>query len=468
MPTMRVRAFPVAAAILGLVLSGCVSAPQTHLASDLQSKDAEILAFGPPVVVDPSRVGREPSLIVDQRGAFYICSYRGVGDGTDVWRSQDGQHFDFIGQEVHPFLPVVRSGQGDAGGGDCDLGVDEGGRVYLADLWEGSVSVSSTADQGSTWTGTSASVLAPPLDRPWILGGKQEEVFLSALQLTNIHGIIPGNPTTPAGGVWVVRSTDGGKTFPQQVLAVRNDEGLLFRSNLALYGDNLYFVYESNKYGTDGKSGELTLMLASSPDRGLTWQHFPIVHHAFVETGCFTTMIFPVIAADAKGNLYAAWALNNSETKRFDLVFSSSSDGGKTWTPPLILTDRPGTRAYPWITAGGTGRVGLIWYETNVTLAEGNDPQSGCSWANAGSANPEWFVHFGYSFNAVSADPTFNEVLLDPHAVHKGSLDRPFAELMQVRIDPQGRAAAAYVADVPEGNARPMFSLQSTGPSFLS
>ena len=43
---------------------------------------------------------------------------------------------------------------------------------------------------------------------------------------------------------------------------------------------------------------------------------------------------------------------------------------------------------------------------------------------------------------------------------HKGDLDRPYAEVLQVRFTPDGRAATAYVADVKEGTARPMFAIQ--------
>lgn len=412
-------------------------------------------------VVDATREGSEPSVLVAPDGSIFICGPRSLGNGSDLWVStDDGASFQYVGVPANsnaPLLPgpILRSGGGDLGGGDCDLAADAGGRVYLADLWGGGVSVASTTDQGATWRGVPASTVGAPMDRPWALGAANDEVYVTAAQIQGSGIEDQGLATPPAGGIWVARSTDGGQTFPQRVLAIGNENRLGLNSNLAGDDSNLYLMY-TKKVGT----GQLAVMVAVSANDGQTWDHRPVAQQAFFPNQCLSPLnIFPVVAADGVGGVYLAWVLQNPETDRADLFMASSFDSGETWTEPRLLTDREGTRAYPWIAARGPGQVGLVWYESNVTVLREQRDKVFCYQDMPSDA--AWNLHYALVESTPDAPPTVSEMLVQPEPVHVGDLERPYAEVLQVRFTPDGRAATAYVADVPEGTARPMFAIQA-------
>jgi hypothetical protein len=116
----------------------------------------------------------------------------------------------------------------------------------------------------------------------------------------------------------------------------------------------------------------------------------------------------PEVAVDAKtGKLYLAYEQRGAATPSTsppnpsDIVFRASSDGGKTWTKPLNITDDPADKHadqyYAGITVAPNGRVDVAWYDFR------NDPffspgQEG----NMGTAVGEryWDVYYSYSNDA--------------------------------------------------------------------
>jgi hypothetical protein len=350
----------------------------------------------------------------------------------------------------------VRSKTGDLGGGDCDVTVDEGGRSYLADLWVGGVSISSTSDGGSTWRGVPASIGMTPLDRPWITGGSKDEVFVTAAQ-PYVRMEDRGQDTPPLGDIWVARSTDGGLTFSPAVAAASNEARLSLNSNLARDGTNLYLMFAKKS-----SEGKLELVVAISRDSGSTWEQRVAATQGFFAGSCSSPLItFPVVATDGAHGVYLAWALENPATNRSDLFMASSADDGNTWKAPVLVTDHNGTRAFPWIAAQGPGRVGLAWYETNATFLTKNDAGT-CTW-NAPS-DAAWNLHYAFTTNAQAPEPAFHETLVQPKPIHIGQLGQYYAELLQLRYAKTGQAAIAYVADVAQGTARPMIAIEEMQP----
>lgn len=464
-PHLRGQLALVATAALVLV-PGCFG-PDSTIGPSSDNEEPQLAPFAV-TLIDKERFGSEPSVALGPGGSVFVCGPSGLGFGSDLWVSADeGASFRYVGTRVYtgapqtplwiPYTPVIRSGGGDLGGGDCDVGVDAGGRAYLVDLWLGGVSIASSGDRGATWTGLPVSTLPGVTDRPWVLGGDKDEVFVTASwggQGTNIEQY--GLNMPPAGGIWVARSTDGGQTFPHQALAAGNDHRLGLNSNIAQVGDDLYVMYAKKV-----AEGRFAIMVAASHDRGASWVQRSVTEQDFYAGQCFAPFnIFPVIAADDAGGVYVAWAYEDPRTDRFDLFMAASADGGETWNDPVRVTDRPGTRAFPWIAAQGPGRVGLVWYETNATIHRRTGDLYACNEEHP--ADAAWHLHYAFSANALDVTPTFTDILVQPEPVHVGELGRPYAEVLQVRFTADGRAATAYVADVPEGKARPMFAIQSS------
>jgi BNR repeat protein len=450
---------PLFLVIIIAIFAGCISTPDNLDPS--RNNPLGAVGLFRAVVVPRDSPGFEPGIAVASTGAFFLCAPNGAGFGTDLWRSLDeGTTFEYLGTPLAPGGPVVRSTTGDLGGGDCDMATDEGDRVYLVDLWGGSSSIVSSNDQGMTWSGAPLSQLRSPMDRPWAVGGLGDEVFVSGAQLQpsgfNNHGL----SAPPVGGIWVARSVDGGRTFPQQVLAVENAGRLDLNGNLVVGGGTLALLYTR-----EVSASRLALMVATSTDRGASWHSTTVAEQDFIPRACFPVMIFPVIAPGGDGALFLAWTLQNPATNRTDLFFASSPDG-QHWNAPRLLADREGTRLYPWISASPTGRVGVVWYESNVTTRyDWVDPLGPdgvqCEFKDAGDA--EWHLHYAWSDDAAAPSANFTESLVQPEILHRGPLGRPYAERIDLDFLPDGRAVVAYVGDVPQGTARLLVAVEAGG-----
>ncbi|MDE3057991.1 MAG: hypothetical protein KGJ59_08550, partial [Bacteroidota bacterium] len=112
----------------------------------------------------------EPRSAYDTSGNIYVAAIQGIPAGTDVWKSGDGgTTFTYLGQPDGAQAASAMLGRTPgAGGGDEDLAVGAGGRVYMASLWLGSVTMCNSTDGGMTWLANPVSTTVPLDDRQWI------------------------------------------------------------------------------------------------------------------------------------------------------------------------------------------------------------------------------------------------------------------------------------------------------------
>jgi hypothetical protein len=128
----------------------------------------------------------------------------------------------------------------------------------------------------------------------------------------------------------------------------------------------------------------------------------------------------PVIAVDSAGGIHVAFS--DGET----IFLISSADGGTTWNDPVAVNNKADEETAvalaPWIFAGDSGRVGLVWRGT------------------AGD------VYYSLTADAFAAQPVFNYVkITDPQK----SFNLPSAAL-----DPYGNANIVYGQAVLERQIR--------------
>lgn len=230
-----------------------------------------------------------------------------------------------------------------------------------------------------------------------------------------------------------------------------------------------------------------TLYLATSRDGGRTWTDstilsVPAASHRELD------LVFPVIAVDTAGGLYAAYS------DGFKVSYVSSTTHGSRWSKPFqINTDNRGTtpdkgRAdlFPWLVGGAAGKVDVVWYH-----GQGGDTSA---YRNPGTNDAThgttvWTVAFAQLFNATATDATgaarpavqANNEAISP-VIHKGSVcnngtvcgitgpgDRTLLDFFQVAIDSAGRADIAYASDVSSpGTANTVYTRQNSGLSALT
>lgn len=452
----------LALVVVATLLVGCLGRPAA------ETPPAAALRFLPPVVIEEGARGYETTLAVNGDGIVVVCSIRGVGRGTDLWVSEDGgESFSWVGMpQTKSAVPVRQSGA-EAGGGDCDVAADESGRFYVADLWVGGVSIASSTD-GRQWSGIPASILAAPLDRPWLAGGSDGEVFLTAAQLATTGFEQQNLSTPPPGGIWSARSTDAGRTFPDQQRVVDNERRILLNGNIARSPDGWLYIPFTRKIA----DGLLALDVAVSSDAGTSWRVERAAELPFVPRACAPLYLFPIAAAGDDGAVAVAWVLDNPSSGRYDLFVASSPDRGTTWLEPLLVTDRDGTRAFPALASGSGGRLAVAWFETptSARLEAVADPAAmvalDCAWSED-LEQAEWHVRLavlratGEGISVVAEGPVTSEPF------HRGPMGRPYGERFGLATLPDGRAAVVFPMDTPGGEARPVFVRQAAGATLL-
>jgi hypothetical protein len=145
-----------------------------------------------------------------------------------------------------------------------------------------------------------------------------------------------------AGGNWYFRSTDGGQTFPAtdaellSVFPIDAGQGSFLDVGT---GDEVYAVWTTN-----------SVVMRRSLDKGLTWDEareiIPVTSRNMpgISPRDRVRGGFPALASDRfpespySDNLYVAWT-DGRFGDATDILFSSSTDKGDTWSEPIVIND---------------------------------------------------------------------------------------------------------------------------------
>jgi hypothetical protein len=504
---MAVVAVMMSAALVLLMNIDSVSA-QMSVFSPNQELPLDYLApvGGPKGPVAFVVRGLEPSVRVDSQGTVYVSSIRGVPGGTDLHRwylAVDGP------PNTDQTLPFKYEGQPDncgiltngcaknvdnmtnpgvaPGGGDVDIAVNapDPPRTNVPNLGLVSLSLAPgvtaarSTNRGDNFT--TPNVLAALIggdDRQWIDG------IGSSLIYMNYHDVATFN-------IEVQRSNDGGQTyvngfgeaideqtFPEAgnvtPTSTANIAGRIQvdRSSCSTRG-SLYqiFVAPDNVTENTGGMPMRSVYVGVSNDVRNGQRVFTFTDHKVFTSPLDwlgakngTDNIFPALAVDGLGYLYAVWSDNSN------IFLSSSGNQGKTWTIPVQVNQAPtvgNANVFPWVAADSNGHVVVVWIGDNMvgnsndrgTLEPGHPMSQGAACKSGNTCMQqwaEWNVYMAESVNGHSSTPTFLQYQTSDHVIHRGTVstgglgggaDRSLADLFQVSLDPQSRANMAFSDD---------------------
>ncbi len=381
----------------------------------------------------------EPEIKIDIFGNIYITAIHGVPGGVDLWKSTDkGATFVYLGEpdgaQDKCGVQGTSACTAGAGGGDDSIDVSSGGYLYISSLYLGGTTLSTSFDggvggaaPGQAWQVNPAANGNPPVpvnDRQWVAAYGPQTVYMT-------FDNAPVN-----AGIWFTKSTDAGKTFSLPV-NLTGGAGTIRRSNnLAVdqYNGNLYTTYTPTNLPNQ-------LNLLKSTDGGNTWTISTIYTGP---AGSSVENAFPIIAVDRGGNVHVVFTRSTGLTARTNahVFLMSSADQGATWLPPVQVDSGANTQStvMPWIVAGSPGVVDITWY--------------GSSSASPDAPPYDWHVFFAQTTNALSASPTFTQVVAVPYAVHNDAIcsqggnctgsTRDLSEYYTMTIDRDGNANIAY------------------------
>jgi hypothetical protein len=443
----------------------------------------------------------EPSIAVDSHN----CIYGSAPGNPYFWRSVDGG-VSFTAPASPPVL----------GGGDEDVATipkQNGSRnddLYYADLAIADIDIFLSTDRGDSWTAPGTGGVAgnfnPSSDRQWISGdrinsGANKILWELDHEFTTEQIRISCSIDDSAWG------TTNGEVDPELANSTENtNPGNVFvdKSTHTMHG-----VFAGSTITTNaadppyGKEPNYWEIVASAPPTGgappINVANYAIFRGLIdspttalpgtTTYGSHVAAIFPAGAADSAGNIYATWTtlsarpnalIGASPATTWDVWFASSHDGGKTFYGPFKISSGIGTAIFPWIDAGNTGRVDIVWYESsNPTPPLVSDPMSPgqlTGGPNNMPAGSTWTVKFAQSLNANAREPVFAVVTASDHIIHTGSIsiggltgsaDRSLLDYFKVAIGPDG-LANIMCADNGTAGLHINYMRQNGGPLALT
>jgi hypothetical protein len=271
-----------------------------------------------------------------------------------------------------------------SGGWDAIAYFDGSGTAYYgandgAGLW-----ISRSADEGRTWSEATLIAGAEGFDRQY-MGFDRTGKFAGRVYAgASIDSI--GLDNKSRSGLALTYSEDGGKTFGQPVLIMSSPEERVFTIvNYVVTPDGTVIVpfltmperampedwtlWDSHEDMPKTSDYTLSLRIATSGDGGRTYSISPKVVRQRI-TGD------RVRAGRAQGNGNTAIDLSDGPFRgriyevavdnagdRTNVRVVHSTDGGKTWSKPVVVNDNkaPADHANPTLAVSGKGVVGVVW-----------------------------------------------------------------------------------------------------------
>jgi hypothetical protein len=447
--------------------------------------------FAPPVYVDQELAGGEPLIFADTlHGRLVYSSHEGTthlyrdgivsspwGDFSfvanycnqvNIWTSPDGgtnwYRDRYLGSTC-PTSPTINTGFSDP-----DLTQDAGGRIYDTGIDLVNDSLFSSTDGGQTWTKGTAD--CHDGDRPWLAGGKSGQVFMATDTLEG-----------SGSGHEVFVSNDGGSTC--SATGIPDNGPLPDGGSYSGFGK----LYYDRKTGTvvepaifqhgDGSFGVGISTLAPGASAFKP-------HEAVKGTSLYGH--WPAIAIDSAGAVYLTWDTDNRQTGTTggcnnaqtpapnSIMLVATKNLGGTWSKPYTVA-HPGTRVFwPWIAAGASGKVSVVWYQTEK---QDGMPDLDCQTGH---------IHvMEASLTSATSTPTGATVDAAGRVVHVGWVcqggttcvatgqDRRLGDYFTNALDARGCVLIATgdtmltdpTTGAPLPTARPLFIRQNGGPRLI-
>lgn len=431
-------------AAMGLAPAAAVgrSAPASRIGHRLSGG----ITFDHSTIVDPYYLVGEPNIAFDKSGNIFASGPDGTTTQISVfWKSSDG------GTQWHTVgvLPPAKP-DSVSGGGDTEFTIDKNDNIYASDLQ--ALQCQSTfisTDHGNTFT-TGEGCL-PETDRQWMGNYTGTDGITRVYLGSNNLGL----------GCYLLVSTDGGHSY------------------LPPGGAGTTGVIDGNdcegRFVVDQRNGNIFEPMSGggiekSSDGGVTWH---LVGNSGAQADLFSSL-----AEDSAGNLYQAWTDQGGGGALPRHVFLAvSKDGGATWKSFQVNSGPLQQFIMPWVVAGSSGRVAVVYYGTTDTGSTGG---------YAGSPSALWHVYTGFTTNATAKTPKFTQVQTDEHAMHRGAIcdggfpgcllsdaDRSMADFFEVGMDPSGRVYVVYndnsdistVSNI--GRSYVAVARERTGPSLV-
>ena len=330
-------------------------------------------------------------------------------------------------------------------GGDSDVVVAKDGTVYAADLNVDGITVFRSTDKGRTFP--QQAFINSTSDREWlaVTGPHGENVYVVW------HEIATG---TMLGAV----SHDSGKTFgvPQVLYSNPGTTAESAHDGTAIGGvstdshGRVFVTYATSlltttdtTYGTPPVN---SIHISVLDPEATSWTDYPVNPGTpDANYGNF----WMASSVDKGDNVYAVYSGYAHKGEPMHVWLQESTDHGRTWTKPFavdsVLPGAEGQDLFGWVAGGGDGVAVVSWYHT----ASPNKDADGI----------DWTVPVAQVRGLTSGHPSVVYGLASDHSVHHGpictlgtfcgilpgsSTDRSLLDFFKVAVGPDGMPAVTW------------------------
>jgi hypothetical protein len=310
-------------------------------------------------------------------------------------------------------------------------------------------------------------------DRPWLAGGpKKGTVFLADNSEQYDHII--------------VRSTDSGASCSST--HATGSVGGWTGFGKILYDRDNDTIYEAAISGPDTGNAIGIVALPRATKRFDSGSPGTVTAYPAVSGTSFNTFWRAQLAQGADHTLYLTWTTDDrtqgpssggcdgeKTPVANNVMLTSSRDGGRHWTKPVVVAHPGVTVNWPWITAGPHGRVAVAWYQYNKVVD-----------LNCAPPTVAMGVRLAILNRADTARPSITTVDPIGRPIHYGEVctsgtacvatghDRRLGEFFTLAQDERGCVMIATgdttrndpATGGPLPTARPLFTVQDKGRSL--
>lgn len=410
------------------------------------------IEFGEDTMADFSAVSGEPVIRVSPSDEIFVTVPFGLSTTASLlWKSIDG------GRSFIPLgTPIVRDAVTAPGGGDSHVDFDDEGRLYFVDLSGFCVTSAVSLDGGNTFPPERTSSVtclseenpeAAADDRQWV------GAFGDGIAYVTWRNLL-------SSPFWLFKTEDGGLSWDGGTQLGNVGQSGPFQVDKSLRPVSIAGVTHEAIFSYQVYYQGSAVRVFRIIDRN---DGYPLIIDDLLiaDPGVSVGNVFPQLAIDRDGNLYAAWSQGAT-----DIYMTTSKDHGATWSTPVRVNDSSGTNIMPWLVAGDAGRVALVWYRGSLK-GNPNDPEN------------VWDILMAQSTDALSKKPRFQVTKVNDTIIHRGEIclrglacdidgsDRSFLEYPSVSATAEGAAIVTFNHNTNQVAAPyVMVSKQVKGPSL--
>ena len=208
----------------------------------------------------------------------------------------------------------------------------------------------------AAWTMVAVCCLRASASAPIVIHdvGHGKSPAIAADGTGKLYAVFEEAKSDKAASIFFTMSNDKGVSWSPPA-NVSNSQGQCSHPDIAVErGGAIDVVFTDTASGTK----QTDIFFVRSNDNGQTWSEKTNIAHALEDSK------EPVIAVGDGNNIHIAWSATSKGKQNPDIFFSTSSDGGHSWSPaPVNISNTPGVSNQPTITSTD-GIVHVAWLDS--------------------------------------------------------------------------------------------------------